>query len=66
MSRNVQWMKRMHYQEPVQEPVGTIDLIELINRTGVISKIQGARQAPINEQTAKGTPKQGKEEREKQ
>ena len=38
MSRNVQWMKRMLYWEPVQEPVGTINSIELINRAGVIGK----------------------------
>ena len=63
-SRNVQWMKIMHYWEPVQEPVGTIDSIELVNRAGVIGRIQGARQAPTNEVTAKGALKQGKKERE--
>ena len=41
-SRNVQWMKRMHYRQPVQEPVGTINSIELMNRAGVIGRIQGS------------------------
>ena len=39
-TRNVQWIKRMHYRQPVQKLVGTIDSIELVNRAGVIGKIQ--------------------------
>ena len=55
----------MHFQEPVQEPVGTIDSIELINRAGVIRKIQGTGQTPVNKKADKGAPKQDKEESKK-
>ena len=58
-SRNVQWMKRMHYRQPVQEPVGTINSIELMNRAGVIGRIQGSDQHQSAARTNKEPTKDG-------
>ena len=42
-SRNIQWMKRMHFKKPVLEPVGMVDSIELINKAGLIGKLQAVK-----------------------
>ena len=38
-SRNIQWMKRMHFRLLVRLPVATIDLLELIGRSGKIGTL---------------------------
>ena len=40
-TRNVQWMKKMHYKVPVQEPVGMVDSIELITGAGKVGRVVG-------------------------
>ena len=41
-------MRRMYYRLPVQAPIATVDLIELINMAGVVGKIAGCNPAQID------------------
>ena len=41
ITRNVQLMRKMHYRTPVQEPIGIVDSIELINRARIVGRITG-------------------------
>ena len=61
-------MKRMHYRQPVQELVGTIDSIELMNRAGVIRRIQGSDQHQSTARTNQEPTKDdmGKDKRNKE
>ena len=49
-SQNIMWMKKMHYKRQVQEPVGTVDSIDLITSSGKVGKIVGSDE----QQEAKG------------
>ena len=40
-------MQKIYYRPLVQEPVGTVDSLELINRAGVVGQVTGANGAQV-------------------